>query len=159
MSLRFGPDPLFTGAELAIGARDRISLVGRNGAGKSTLMKIIHGTVDSDSGERFIKPGCHVTYLEQDPDLSNYKNAHDYVVSGLTHSSAEDHFQVDIMLAEIGLNADMETLTMSGGERRRAAIARALVSDTDILLLDEPTNHLDIATIEWLEGKLKAIRW
>ncbi|MBT5383700.1 MAG: ATP-binding cassette domain-containing protein [Kordiimonadaceae bacterium] len=158
MSLRFGPDPLFTGAELAIGARDRISLVGRNGAGKSTLMKIIHGTVDSDSGERFIKPGCHVTYLEQDPDLSNYKNAHDYVVSGLTHSSAEDHFQVDIMLAEIGLNADMETLTMSGGERRRAAIARALVSDTDILLLDEPTNHLDIATIEWLEGKLKAWR-
>ena len=68
MSLRFGPDPLFTGAVLAIGSRDRISLVGRNGAGKSTLMKIIHGTVDPDSGERFIKPGCHVTYLEQDPD-------------------------------------------------------------------------------------------
>lgn len=157
MDLRFGPNPLFTGAELSIGAHDRISLVGRNGAGKSTLLKIIHGTVEPDSGERFIKPGCHVTYLEQHPDLSTYKNAHDYVVSGLTHSSAEDHFQVDIMLEEIGLSAQMETSTMSGGERRRAAIARALVSDTDILLLDEPTNHLDIATIEWLEQKLK--RW
>ena len=158
MDLRFGPNPLFTGAELSIGAHDRISLVGRNGAGKSTLMKIIHGTIEPDSGERFIKPGCHVTYLEQDPDLSAYKNAHDYVASGLTHSSTEDHFQVDIILAEIGLSAQMETETMSGGERRRAAIARALVSDTDILLLDEPTNHLDITTIEWLEQKLKSWR-
>lgn len=157
MDLRFGPDPLFTGAELSIGAHDRISLVGRNGAGKSTLMKIIHGTIEPDSGERFIKPGCHVTYLEQDPDLSAYSNAHDYIASGLAHSSEDDHFQVEIILAEIGLTADMATSTMSGGERRRAAIARALVSDTDILLLDEPTNHLDIATIEWLEEKLK--RW
>ncbi len=155
MSLRFGPDPLFSNAELAIGERDRISLVGRNGAGKSTLMKIIHGTVEPDDGERFIQPVCHVTYLEQDPDLSEFSSAHDYVASGLTHSSAEDHFQVDIILAEIGLEAEVMTSTMSGGERRRAAIARALISDADILLLDEPTNHLDIATIEWLEGKLK----
>ena len=158
MSLRFGPDPLFNGAEISIGAHDRISLVGRNGAGKSTLMKIIHGTVEQDSGERFIKPGCHVTYLEQDPDLSDYITAHEYVASGLVHSSAEDHFQVDIILSEIGLTAEMKTATMSGGERRRAAIARALISDTDIMLLDEPTNHLDITTIEWLEYKLKAWR-
>lgn len=157
MALRFGASPLFNGTELAIGAHDRVSLVGRNGAGKSTLMKIIHGTIEPDSGERFIQPGCHVTYLEQDPDLSEFKTAYDYVVSGLVHSSADDHFEVDIILAEIGLGGDMETSTMSGGERRRAAIARALVSDTDILLLDEPTNHLDIATIEWLEDKLK--RW
>mgnify|MGYP005635741343 FL=1 len=157
MSLRFGPDPLFSGAELAIGERDRISLVGRNGAGKSTLMKIIHGTVEPDDGERFIQPGCHVTYLEQDPDLSDYQTVHEYVVSGLTHSSQEDHFQADIILAEIGLNGATVTKILSGGERRRAAIARALISDTDILLLDEPTNHLDIATIEWLEDKLK--RW
>jgi len=158
MALRFGANPLFNGVELAIGVHDRVSLVGRNGAGKSTLMKIIHGTVEPDSGERFIQPGCHVTYLEQDPDLSKYNTAHDYVVSGLVHSSADDHFQVDIMLAEIALDGEMETSTMSGGERRRAAIARALVSDTDILLLDEPTNHLDIATIEWLEEKLKSWR-
>ncbi|MDG1709532.1 MAG: ABC-F family ATP-binding cassette domain-containing protein, partial [Emcibacteraceae bacterium] len=158
IALRFGPDPLFNGMELFIGEYDRISLVGRNGAGKSTLMKIIHGTVEFDSGERFVKPGTHVTYLEQDPDLSDFKNAHDYVVSGLVHGSEDDHFQVDIMLAEIGLDAAMETSTMSGGERRRAAIARALVSETDIMLLDEPTNHLDIATIEWLEQKLKGWR-
>ena len=155
MALRFGPEPLFSGAELAIGETDRISLVGRNGAGKSTLMKIIHGTIEPDSGERFIQPGCHVTYLEQDPDLSDFKTAHDYVASGLVQSSAEDHFQVDIILDEIGLDGSLKTETMSGGERRRAAIARALVSDTDILLLDEPTNHLDIATIEWLETKLR----
>jgi ABC transport system ATP-binding/permease protein len=158
MGLRFGPDPLFNGMELSIGEYDRISLVGRNGAGKSTLMKIIHGTVEADSGELFVKPGTHVTYLEQDPDLSGFKTAHDYVVNGLVHGSEDDHFQVDIMLAEIGLGAGMETATMSGGERRRAAIARALVSDTDIMLLDEPTNHLDIATIEWLEQKLKSWR-
>ena len=102
---------------MTIGEKDRISLVGRNGAGKSTLMKIIHGTVEQDSGERFVKPGTHVTYLEQDPDLSAYKTAHDYVVSGLVHSSEEDHFQVDIMLAEIGLDADMQTTTMSGGRK------------------------------------------
>lgn len=157
ISLRFGPDPIFTGMELSIGESDRISLVGRNGAGKSTLMKIIHGTVEFDSGERFVKPGVHVTYLEQDPDLSDYKTAHEYVISGLVHSSEDDHFQADIILAEIDLSGDSETNAMSGGERRRAAIARALISETDIMLLDEPTNHLDIATIEWLEGKLK--RW
>ena len=158
ISLRFGPDPIFTDMELSIGENDRVSLVGRNGAGKSTLMKIIHGTVEFDNGERFVKPGTHITYLEQDPDLSEYKTAHDYVISGLVHSSEDDHFQADIILAEIGLSGPLETKAMSGGERRRAAIARALISDTDILLLDEPTNHLDIATIEWLEGKLKSWR-
>ncbi|MCC3862013.1 ABC-F family ATP-binding cassette domain-containing protein [Pseudemcibacter aquimaris] len=158
MALRYGPDPLFRGVELSIGETDRISLVGRNGAGKSTLMKIIHGSVEFDSGERFVKPGTHVTYLEQDPDLSRYKTAHDYVISGLVHSSEHDHFQADIILAEIGLEGKMETANMSGGEKRRAAIARALISETDILLLDEPTNHLDIATIEWLESKLKSWR-
>ncbi len=154
MALRFGPNPLFNGAEITIGERDRISLVGRNGAGKSTLLKIIHGAIEPDAGERFVKPGCHITYLEQDPDLSDYSTAHDYVASGLVHSSVEDHFQVDIILEEIGLESNLNPSKMSGGERRRAAIARALISDTDILLLDEPTNHLDIATIEWLEDKL-----
>ena len=81
ISLRFGPDPIFTDMELSIGENDRVSLVGRNGAGKSTLMKIIHGTVEFDNGERFVKPGTHITYLEQDPDLSEYKTAHDYVIS------------------------------------------------------------------------------
>lgn len=156
MGLRFGANPLFNGVELAIGSADRISLVGRNGAGKSTLMKIIHGTVEPDSGERFIQPGCHVTYLEQDPDLSSFETTHDYVSSGLVNHSEYEKFQVDIILAEIDLNEMTETRTLSGGEKRRAAIARALISETDILLLDEPTNHLDIATIEWLEDRLKS---
>lgn len=158
MDLRFGPNPLFNGAELSIGEKDRISLVGRNGAGKSTLMKIIHGSIEADNGERFVQPDCHVTYLEQEPDLSQFKTVHDYVASGLSHGSADDHFQVDIILAEIELNGNLNTENLSGGEKRRAAIARALVSDADILLLDEPTNHLDIATIEWLEDKLKTFR-
>lgn len=158
MALRFGATPLFNGVDLAIGEEDRISLVGRNGAGKSTLMKIIRGTVEPDSGKRFVQPGCHVTYLEQDPDLSAYKTAHDFVASGLVSNAEHENFQVDIMLGEIGLDGAKGTSTLSGGEKRRAAIARALVAETDILLLDEPTNHLDIATIEWLEDKLRAWR-
>ncbi|MCF8474705.1 MAG: ATP-binding cassette domain-containing protein [Emcibacter sp.] len=158
MALRFGENPLFNGVELSIGERDRISLVGRNGSGKSTLLKVISGLIEADHGERFVQPGCHVTYLEQEPDLTGYKNLHDYVAGGLTHASAEDHFKVDIILAEIDLAADLDPTKLSGGEGRRAALARALVSDADILLLDEPTNHLDITTIEWLESSLKNFR-
>ncbi|MBL4893634.1 MAG: ATP-binding cassette domain-containing protein [Emcibacter sp.] len=158
MALRFGATPLFDGVELSIGDRDRISLVGRNGSGKSTLMKVISGSVEADRGKRFLQPGCHVTYLDQEPDLTGHKTLHDYVASGLNHVSAEDNFLVDIILAEIALEPDLDPMTLSGGEGRRAALARALVSDTDILLLDEPTNHLDIATIEWLEGRLQSFR-
>jgi len=158
MALRFGATPLFDGIDLAIGERDRISLVGRNGSGKSTLLKVISGQVEADRGERFLQPGCHVTYLDQEPDLAGYKSLHDYIASGLTHASAEDNFRVDIILAEIELEPDLDPATLSGGEARRAALARALISDADILLLDEPTNHLDIATIEWLEGRLKTFR-
>ncbi|VAV95634.1 Bis-ABC ATPase Uup [hydrothermal vent metagenome] len=158
MALRFGANPLFDGVELSIGERDRISLVGRNGSGKSTLMKVISGVTEADRGKRFLQPGCHVTYLEQEPDFSGHKTLHDYVASGLTHASAEDNFRVDIILAEIDLAPDLDPAVLSGGEGRRAALARALISDADILLLDEPTNHLDIATIEWLEGRLKGFR-
>ena len=158
MALRFGENPLFDGVELSIGDRDRISLVGRNGSGKSTLMKVISGITEADRGKRFLQPGCHVTYLDQEPDLEGYEKLHDYVASGLTHASAEDHFKVDIILAEINLAPDLDPMVLSGGEARRAALARALVSDADILLLDEPTNHLDITTIEWLENSLRRFR-
>lgn len=158
MALRFGATPLFDGIDLAIGERDRISLVGRNGSGKSTLLKVISGQVEADRGERFLQPGCHVTYLDQEPDLAGYKSLHDYIAGGLTHASAEDNFRVDIILAEIALEPDLDPAILSGGEARRAALARALISDADILLLDEPTNHLDIATIEWLEGRLRSFR-
>ncbi len=158
MALRFGATPLFDGVELAIGERDRISLVGRNGSGKSTLMKVIAGQVEADRGERFLQPGCHITYLDQEPDLTGYARLHDYVASGLTHAAAEDDFRVDMILDEIALRPDLDPASLSGGEARRAALARALISEADILLLDEPTNHLDIATIEWLEGRLQGFR-
>lgn len=158
MGLRFGATPLFDGVELAIGERDRICLIGRNGSGKSTLMKVISGMVESDRGERFVQPGCHFIYLDQEPDLSGHKSLHDYVASGLSHSSAEDMFRVDMILEEVNLDPLADPMSLSGGEGRRAALARALLGDADILLLDEPTNHLDIATIEWLEGRLKAFR-
>lgn len=158
MALRFGADPLFDGTELAIGERDRISLVGRNGSGKSTLMKVINGDVEADGGERFIQPGCHISYLEQDPDLSAYPTVRDYVTSGLHSGASDDFYQVDIILEEINLEPDTPCESLSGGERRRAALGRMLISEADIFLLDEPTNHLDITTIEWLEGRLKQFR-
>ncbi len=158
MALRFGENPLFDGMELAIGERDRISLVGRNGSGKSTLMKVISGSVEADRGERFLQPGCHVTYLDQEPDLSGFATLHDYVASGLTLAAEDESYRVDIILEEIFLRPGLDPMTLSGGEARRAALARALISDADILLLDEPTNHLDIATIEWLEESLKSYR-
>lgn len=158
MALRFGENPLFDGVEISIGDRDRISLVGRNGSGKSTLMKVISGITEADRGKRFLQPGCHVTYLDQEPHLEGYATLHEYVASGLTHASAEDHFRVDIILAEINLAPDLDPAILSGGEARRAALARALISDADILLLDEPTNHLDITTIEWLEDRLRRFR-
>jgi len=158
IALRFGTNPLFDGIELAIGERDRISLVGRNGSGKSTLLKVISGLIEADRGERFLQPGCHVTYLDQEPNLTGFTSLHDYVASGLTHASKEDNFRVDIILAEIDLEPGVDPAVLSGGEARRAALARALISDANILLLDEPTNHLDIATIEWLEGRLKKFR-
>ncbi|WP_138378763.1 ABC-F family ATP-binding cassette domain-containing protein [Luteithermobacter gelatinilyticus] len=158
IALRYGPHPLFDGVSLAIGERDRICLVGRNGSGKSTLMKVIHGTVDADSGERFVQPGTHIAYLDQDPDLSSHETVRDYVAAGLPEASRDDLYQADIILAEIGLDPTLATRNLSGGERRRAAIARILVSEADILLLDEPTNHLDIATIEWLETRVKEYR-
>ncbi|MCF6215372.1 MAG: ATP-binding cassette domain-containing protein [Emcibacter sp.] len=158
MALRFGENPLFDGMELSIGERDRISLVGRNGSGKSTLMKVISGSVEADRGERFLQPGCHVTYLDQEPDLSGFATLHDYVASGLTLAAEDESYRVDIILEDIFLSPDLDPMTLSGGEARRAALARALISDADILLLDEPTNHLDIATIEWLEASLKDFR-
>ncbi|PCI33900.1 MAG: elongation factor 3 [Alphaproteobacteria bacterium] len=158
MALRFGTTPLFDSMELSIGERDRISLVGRNGSGKSTLMKVISGTVEADRGERFLQPGCHVTYLDQEPDLSGYATLYDYIASGLTLAAEDETYRVDIILEEINLSPTMDPMTLSGGEARRAALARALISDADILLLDEPTNHLDIATIEWLEDSLKMYR-
>ena len=155
--LRFGAHPLFTGVELAIGERDRLSLVGRNGAGKSTLMKVIAGEIDADTGERFVQPGVRVVYLPQEPDLSRFATLHDFMLAGLPADLQAAHVTMRA-LAEVGLAPDAPTAGLSGGEGRRAALARAFAAAPDILLLDEPTNHLDLAAIDWLEAKVKTFR-
>lgn len=152
----FGGNPLFEGVEMAIQPGDRICLVGRNGSGKSTLMKVIAGLIDIDDGEMFLQPGVVVSYLPQDPILPAGQNVHDYVSAGLRHE--EEYYRVDMCLDAMKLDGTRDTGTLSGGEGRRAAIARAIVSEPDILLLDEPTNHLDMPTIQWLEEELSTFK-
>ncbi|MGB7287992.1 MAG: ABC-F family ATP-binding cassette domain-containing protein, partial [Salaquimonas sp.] len=154
--LTFGGTPLLEGADLQISARDRISLVGRNGSGKSTLLKIAAGMIEADKGERFLQPGVTIRYLPQEPDLSAYKSVIDYVEAGL--APGDDPYRAQYLLAELGLTGDEKPGEISGGETRRAALARTLAPEPDILLLDEPTNHLDLPAIEWLEKELSQLR-
>ena len=146
---------LFRGLDLHIGARDRLALIGRNGAGKSTLLRLIAGTTDADEGRRTIVPGTRVVILEQEPDLRGIATLRDYVMGG---DDAPVSHEADAIADQLGIDLSREAASASGGERRRAAIVRALALDPDVLLLDEPTNHLDIAAIEWLEDWLKRFR-
>ncbi len=143
---------LFRHLDIHIGPRDRLALIGRNGAGKSTLLKLIAGIIDSDEGRRMIVPGTHVVYLEQDPDLSGCATLMDY---GLSGGGAPESYEAEAIAGQLGIDLTREASTASGGEKRRAAIVRALAMNPDVLLLDEPTNHLDLAAIEWLEDWLK----
>ena len=143
---------LFRHLDIHIGPRDRLALIGRNGAGKSTLLKLIAGIIDSDEGRRMIVPGTHVVYLEQDPDLSACATLMDYVLSG---EGAPESYEAEAIAGQLGIDLTRDASTASGGEKRRAAIVRALAMNPDVLLLDEPTNHLDLAAIEWLEDWLK----
>ncbi|MEG8039426.1 ATP-binding cassette domain-containing protein [Sphingomonas sp. LR60] len=143
---------LFRHLDLYVGERDRLALIGRNGAGKSTLLRLIAGVIDADEGRRTIVPGTKVVMLEQDPDVSNFATLRDYALAG---NDAPEHYQADAIADQLGIDLSREASSASGGERRRAAIVRALAMDPDVLLLDEPTNHLDIAAIEWLEDWLK----
>ncbi len=154
--LTFGGTPLFEGADLFVFERDRVCLVGRNGSGKSTLLKIAAGLVEPDRGDRFVKPGVTVRYLEQEPDFTGYATTRAYVEAGL--SPTDDPHNATLRLLDVGLNGDETPQTLSGGEGRRAALARVLASDPDVLLLDEPTNHLDITAIAWLESALARSR-
>ena len=156
ITVAFGGKKLLDGAELSVGTGDRLCLVGRNGSGKSTLLKIAAGLMDADSGTRFAQPGATVRYLPQEPDLSGYATTRDYVEAGL--DPHEDPNRAFYLLGNLGLSGTEYPATLSGGEARRAALARALAPRPDILLLDEPTNHLDVNAIEWLEGELKASR-
>jgi ATP-binding cassette subfamily F protein uup len=151
--LSFGSTPLLQGAELSLSQGDRLALVGRNGSGKSTLAKIAAGQLEPDSGERFVQPGTTLRYLPQEPDLSGHKTVLDYVLTG-QDADGEPH-RGEYLLQRLGLSGTEQPETLSGGEARRAALARAMVSDPDILLLDEPTNHLDLPAIQWLEEELR----
>ncbi|MCQ0986551.1 ATP-binding cassette domain-containing protein [Jiella marina] len=155
-ALTFGGTPLLTGVELNVLPQDRIALVGRNGSGKSTLLKIAAGQVEPDRGEVFLKPGITLRYLAQEPDFGRFETVGAYVSDGL--GPADDPYRVTFLLESLGLSEDMEPKNLSGGEARRAALAKAMAPEPDILLLDEPTNHLDLPTIEWLESELAAMK-
>jgi ABC transport system ATP-binding/permease protein len=139
---------LFRGLDLYVGARDRLALIGRNGAGKTTLFKLLADRIEADEGRRTIVPGTEVVLLEQEPALSGFATLRDYAVSGDRAPAPHD---VEAIADQIGIDLGREAATASGGERRRAAIARALAMNPGVLLLDEPTNHLDLGAINWLE--------
>ncbi|UGY13797.1 ABC-F family ATP-binding cassette domain-containing protein [Bradyrhizobium septentrionale] len=156
ISLTFGGTPLLSGVELSVSAGERVGLIGRNGSGKSTLLRIAAGLVEPDSGSRFVQPGATIRYLPQEPDFGDHKTTLSYVESGL--GPGDDHYQARYLLEQLGLSGEEDPALVSGGEARRAALARVLAPSPDILLLDEPTNHLDLPTIEWLEGELESRR-
>jgi len=156
IALTFGGHPLLDGVELSVSAGERVCLVGRNGSGKSTLLKIAAGLVEPDRGERFVQPGASIRYLPQEPDFAGHATTLSYVEAGL--GASDDAHQARYMLQQLGLTGEEDPAHLSGGEARRAALARVLAPQPDILLLDEPTNHLDLTTIEWLESTLAAQR-
>jgi ABC transport system ATP-binding/permease protein len=156
IGLTFGGEPLIDGADLSVSAGERLCLVGRNGSGKSTLLKIAAGLVPMDRGERFVQPGATIRYLPQEPDLSGFATTLSYVEAGLTEGDQAYHALY--LLEELGLSGQEHPSQLSGGEARRAAIARALAPEPDILLIDEPTNHLDLPAIEWLERELASLK-
>ncbi|NPD67377.1 ABC-F family ATP-binding cassette domain-containing protein [Lichenicola cladoniae] len=156
ITLTLGGKPLLDGAGFGVSPGERLCLVGRNGSGKSTLLRIAAGELQSDSGKRFLQPGTTVRYLAQEPDLSGFKTTLDYVLGGLGPND-EEH-RAPALLSELGLTGSEDPKRLSGGEARRAALARALAPSPDLLLLDEPTNHLDMPAIEWLERELTSLQ-
>ena len=149
--LSFGTNELFTNVELYINRGDKISLVGRNGYGKSTLLKVIARDIEPDAGEIFVQPGVKVSYMPQDPDFSGYATLREVVLSGLPEHERGQEYRADILIEQFDIRAAQSPEQSSGGERKKAALAKALINEPDILLLDEPTNHLDMPTIEKLE--------
>jgi ATP-binding cassette subfamily F protein uup len=156
IALTFGATPLLRSAALAVGEGERIALVGRNGAGKSTLLRIAAGLIQQDGGTRFLQPGATLRYLPQGADLSGFETVGAYAEAGL--GPGDDPYRARYLLEQLGLTGEERTAALSGGEARRAALARALAPTPDILLLDEPTNHLDLPAITWLEDELRAFR-
>jgi ABC transport system ATP-binding/permease protein len=155
LALQQGAGWLFQDINLFIGPRDRLALIGRNGAGKTTLMRLIAGQIEADKGKRTVVSGTNIVMLDQDPDFGAYDRLIDFALHG---DNPPPEYEVRAIADQLGIDLEREAKTASGGERRRAAICRALASEPDLLLLDEPTNHLDLAAIEWLEDWLTRYR-
>ena len=163
MGVNLGDRWLLRGVDLSVSAGDRLALVGRNGAGKSTLMKLIAGQLEPDEGSRWTAPAAEIAYLPQSPQFKGSMSLSSYVLQGLEEKMdltpsdrIKQTHRAEAMLDRMGMNGDQMTDSLSGGERRRASLARALITEPQVLLLDEPTNHLDLPTIEWLEDMLRA---
>lgn len=155
ISLTFGGDPVFDDLSLVIQPGDRVALVGRNGSGKSTLMKVMAGLVEADKGDVIAGPGVSVGYMEQDPDLAGFETLGDFAAHGLDPG---EMYKVERAGEGLKFDPARPVATASGGERRRAALARLMATEPELMLLDEPTNHLDIEAIGWLEAELKQTR-
>ncbi|PIE16100.1 MAG: elongation factor 3 [Rhodobacterales bacterium] len=155
IALSFGGNPVFENLSLVVQPGDRVALVGRNGSGKSTLMKVMAGLIDVDQGAVVTSPGVQVGYMEQDPDFKGFQTLGDYAASGLM---AGQEYRVAQVAEGLKFDPEGQVSTASGGERRRAALAKLLAEAPDLMLLDEPTNHLDIQAIDWLESYLRATR-
>ncbi|MCA0043691.1 ABC-F family ATP-binding cassette domain-containing protein [Celeribacter litoreus] len=155
ISLTFGGDPVFDGLSLVVQEGDRVALVGRNGSGKSTLMKVMAGLVEQDHGSRVLGPGITVGYMEQEPDMSGFATLGEFAASEL---DAAESYKVDMVAEGLKFDPMSPVETASGGERRRAALAKLLAEAPSLMLLDEPTNHLDIEAIAWLEEELRTTK-
>ena len=156
IELTIGGKPLLDGAEISVSPGERLALVGRNGSGKSTLLRIAAAQIESDKGVRFFQPDATVRYLQQEPDLTGFDTVLAYVEAGL--GPGDEPYRARYLVEQLGLTGDEDPSRLSGGEARRAAIARVLAPEPDVLLLDEPTNHLDLPAIEWLEKELASLR-
>lgn len=157
--VRYSEVPVFENLAFNIHARTRIALVGKNGSGKTTLMNIITGVQDLDDGERWEEQGLTIGYLQQDIVPKAGESVFDFIFSEIRAEDKELYeYKVDIVCDALQLDKNAQMTTLSGGQVRRAGLARALVEEPDILLLDEPTNHLDLEAIEWLEGYLNGYR-
>ncbi len=155
ISLTFGGNTVFDGLDLIIHHGDRVALVGRNGSGKSTLMKVMAGLVEADKGKRVLLPKTSVGYMEQEPAMEGFATLGDYAASGLDLGEA---YRLDRAAKGLKFDPSRPVVTASGGERRRASIAKLMAEAPELMLLDEPTNHLDIEAIAWLEGELKVTK-
>ncbi|MEY1555241.1 ABC-F family ATP-binding cassette domain-containing protein [Yoonia sp. R2331] len=155
IALTFGGDPVFEDLSLVVQPGDRVALVGRNGSGKSTLMKVMAGLVEADTGSVVAAPGVTVGYMEQDPDMAGFATLGDYAVSGMEEADA---YKVEMVAEGLKFDPAGDVATASGGERRRAALAKLMAEAPGLMLLDEPTNHLDIEAVQWLEAELAQTR-